>query len=191
MTPMLDDVWANLSEGLDRVAQHSAFVTAIYSADWRVRHRALRAFYEAAMPEIMAAPAHTWAIDAYEVDWLRVFTPIEQALWYDIRMCGAVLYPQFPVGRYFVDFGNPVAKVAIECDGKIHDQQVEADADRQAHIERAGWTVHRITGRNCFDAGRVWFDDEGTERIERSAAERLIREVVARHGIGGRGLEVA
>jgi hypothetical protein len=28
-----------------------------------------------------------------------------------------VLYPQYPVGRYFVDFGNPVHKVAIECDG--------------------------------------------------------------------------
>ena len=187
MTPMLAELCDDLANDMEMVAARSAFVEAIYSADWRVRHRGLRGFYKAAAPTIARRPAHQWAIDAYEVDWLRVFTPIEQALWYDIRLCGAVLYPQFPVGRYFVDFGHPVAKVAIECDGKIHNEQLEADAERQAEIERAGWKVYRITGRGCFDAGRTWFDDEGTERAEPSAAERLIREAIARHGIGGRG----
>ena len=180
----MNHVLAELERELDAASARVHHVAAIYSADWRVSRRALRAYYAAASEEINSSPADEWAIDVYEVDWLRLFTPIERALWFDIRLCGAVLYPQYPVGRFFVDFGNPSSKVAIECDEKIHDQRVQEDASRQAEIEQAGWTVYRISGRNCFDAGETWFDQEGTERTEWSAAERLIRLVIERHGVG-------
>jgi very-short-patch-repair endonuclease len=117
----------------------------------------IRAHYKRHEAAIKAAGASAWGIDAYAWDHnadIRL-TPIEAWLWSDIRAIGAVLYPQYPVGRRFVDFGNPVAKVAIECDGAKFHQDKEADAKRQGEIEALGWTVYRLTGRECRtdDAG--------------------------------------
>lgn len=88
--------------------------------------------------------------DPYEIwDWVMAFTPIESAVWTDIRGRGLDLWPQLPVGRYFVDFGNPVARVAIECDGKdFHDER--RDASRDAELARSGWRVWRIPGWACI-----------------------------------------
>lgn len=140
------------------------------------RQIALRQFYAMADKEIKEAGASEWGIDAYEVDWLSVFTPIEYALWHDIRGHNCILYPQYPVGRYFVDFANPVAKVAIECDGASWHQDAEKDASRQAEIEALGWTVYRITGRDCKT-------DFNEETMEPGAAKKFIKRIAAMHGI--------
>lgn len=173
-------------EALEAANRRGPFVEMIASKDWQTRRCGLRGFYAAAMPEIEASPINQWALDPYKADWMSIFTPIERALWHDIRSRGAVLYPQFPVGPYFVDFGHPIAKVAIECDGKHHLLQRDEDADRQEDIEARGWSVYRISGSACFDIGRKWIDDEFNERYEQSRADRLIQMVVAKHGIGGR-----
>jgi hypothetical protein len=114
------------------------------------RWDAIRSFYDLARSEIMASPPYEWAIDPYEVDWSVIFTPIEFGLWQDIRSEGAVLYPQFPIGKFFVDFANPVARVAIECDGAKYHLDTKKDRERQAAIESLNWTVYRITGRDCL-----------------------------------------
>ena len=63
------------------------------------------------------------------------------------------LWPQLPVGRYFVDFGNPVARVAIECDGKdFHDEC--RDSLRDAELSRSGWRVWRVPGWACLKESR-------------------------------------
>lgn len=108
--------------------------------------------------------------DPYEIaDWPSIFTPIESALWVDIRCAGLAMWPQFPVGRYFVDFGNPVARVALECDGaSFHD--ANKDAARDAELNKLGWTVLRIPGWRCKkeapELEQDMSDDELEERRE-------------------------
>lgn len=75
-------------------------------------------------------------------------SPIEVNAWNAIRRFSLPFYPQYPVGKFFVDFGDPVARLAIECDGKKwHD--AKRDAERDAQLGEHGWTVKRFTGRQC------------------------------------------
>jgi hypothetical protein len=109
--------------------------------------------YQAMYQQIEEAGADAWA-DSDPYCWDRTpgvinFTPIEDWLWADIRQCGAVLYPQYPVLNFFVDFANPVAKVAIECDGHAYHLDKAKDAARDQRLTDSGWTVYRISGHNC------------------------------------------
>lgn len=113
------------------------------------RCNALIAFYRAAKPAIMA-DAHGYGIDPYEVDWSVIFTPIEALMWHDIRAAGMVMYPQLPVGPFFVDFGNPHFKLAIECDGKEFHLDRAKDIERDRVLAKRGWRVFRIAGKDCF-----------------------------------------
>jgi very-short-patch-repair endonuclease len=169
--------WDEVFRIIEAERERAPLVEKIRRSKGFERLDAIRSFYKLARADIVKAGRAEWGVDPYEVDWLMVFTPIENALWYDIRMAGAVLYPQYPVLNYFVDFGNPVAKVAIECDGAAFHQDTERDATRQRAIEAAGWTVYRITGRDC----KTDFDEQ--ERTA-GAARQLINEVVQRHRIG-------
>lgn len=127
---------------------------------------------------ILAAPRNHWAIDAYAWDHeagIRL-TPIETWLWADIRSVDAVLYPQYPVGRYFLDFANPVAKVAIECDGAAFHKDEQRDALRDKTLMDWGWSVYRITGTDC----RTEQDDETGEV---SKAYRFVKRIAEEHRI--------
>jgi len=52
--------------------------------------------------------------------------------------------PEYPIGRYFVDFGDPVHKVAIECDSKEFHKDKTKDKKRQDEIISMGWKVIRF-----------------------------------------------
>lgn len=149
---------------------------------------ALRAYYRAAWQIVRTKPAHVWAIDPYEIDWQAVFSPIEQAMWADIRAEGMVLYPQHPVGRFFVDFGNPVARVALECDGaRWHAERKQQDLARQREIEARGWRVFRVTGSECFHRNKAVIDEEtGEEIVAPTAAQYLLRMLAADYGLSAR-----
>lgn len=137
----------------------------------------IRAHYAKNTPKILAAGRNEWGIDAYEWDTGMLFmTPIERWLWAEIRMVDAVLYPQYPVGRFFVDFANPCAKVAIECDGAAYHQDKAKDAARDQQLAAMGWTVHRIPGYACADEG-----DHEAGKI--GAAYAFMRRVADEHGI--------
>lgn len=87
-------------------------------------------------------------LDPYFFDWFSIFTPIENSVWCDIRSTGIPFMPQYPAGNYFLDFADPVNKIAIECDGKeFHDKQ--KDKKRDAELSKSGWTVYRLTGAEC------------------------------------------
>lgn len=138
---------------------------------------AIRAHYRDRARRIADAGRSEWGIDPYAWDnGMLSLTPIEYALWCDIRAENAVLYPQFPVLGVFVDFANPVAKVAIECDGKAFHQDKAKDEARDARLLRNGWSVYRITGRDCFT-----FDDEEARTV--GFARSFVREICDRHGI--------
>lgn len=144
----------------------------------------IRKFYASWAEEIESCPPYSWAIDPYVAAQVAQFTPIEAAMWSDLREEGAVMYPQFPVGGYFVDFGNPLAKVAIECDGAHHLAQRGADAERQSEIEARGWTVFRLSGGDCLRNGRAWWEVEAEADI--SPGLRLIREIASEFPICAR-----
>jgi very-short-patch-repair endonuclease len=107
--------------------------------------------YKQYRTEILEAGRSEWGVDPYEWECFSKMSPIESDLWRCIRAVDAVLYPQFPIGRYFADFCNPVAGVVIECDGAMWHQDAEKDAKRQNAIEGEGFTVYRITGKQCQD----------------------------------------
>lgn len=145
----------------------------------------IRAFYRENEANILSAGPGQWGIDPYAWDFeagVRM-TPIEFALWGDIRSLSAILYPQYPVGRRFVDFGNPCARVAIECDGRAFHQDEKADRQRQAEIESYGWTVYRFTGRECFLDTKEVEDENGVSRYAPGDTYLRMREIVERHGI--------
>lgn len=144
------------------------------------RRHSLRQFYRMASPQIHIAGPAEWGIDPYEVDWISVFTPIELALWHDIRAADLVMYPQYPIDGYFVDFANPAAKVCIECDGSQWHKNTEADAVRQRAIEAKGWAMYRITGRDCKT-------DSDPETGGRSAAREFIDRIAGAHPVSRRG----
>jgi len=145
---------------------------------------AIRAFYKSITPLILAEKPNEWATDAYfwdEGKKMISFTPIEQWLWHDIRACDAVFYPQYPVMNFFLDFANPVAKVAIECDGKAYHQDKAKDAARDKRLTDAGWTVYRITGSDCRK-------DSDEETGASSTPYRFIERICERHGISRNSL---
>lgn len=148
----------------------------------RRRFARVREHYRRHLPAIMANGSE-WFDDAYSWDHeagIRL-TPIEQALWSDIRAEGLVLYPQYPVGGFFVDFGNPAWKVAIECDGERWHRDAARDAERQRWIEAQGWSVYRITGRDCMTDFHEVEDDNGSPCVRAGSARLFIRNVADRH----------
>lgn len=140
----------------------------------------VRAFYEWAMPMILAERADEWAIDTYAWDAKPIIfmTPIEAWLWSDIRALNAIFYPQVPVGRFFVDFANPTARVALECDGAEFHQDQARDAARDRWLESEGWRVYRFPGWMCKTEHDPETGDVGIaySRLQRICEDhRLIR----------------
>lgn len=85
------------------------------------------------------------------INWPEHFSPIELDFWLSVRSFGGCpLYPQYPVGNYFSDFGHPGPKIAVECDGKQWHQDKEKDDCRDEDFMRMGWTTFRITGADIF-----------------------------------------
>jgi len=166
-------------ESIQRSGVRMKYHLGILSKDWYNKAPALRGFYRDAHAEIMEAGANAWGIHPYEIDWTNVFTPIELGLWSDIRYVGLVMYPQYPVDRFFVDFGNPVAKVAIECDGAAFHLDKAKDAERDRILAALGWTVHRISGRDCLT-------EENTLTGEMGAAGKFIRDICIQHKLANR-----
>lgn len=139
----------------------------------------IRAHYKKHNPAILAERRDEWAIDPYAWDVqpsFIVMTPIESWFWADARNAGLVLYPQYPVAGVFVDFANPVARVAIECDGAAFHTNKRKDAVRDDGLAHIGWTVYRITGSNC----RKDFDEE---EMKPSYAATLCKQIGLQHGI--------
>lgn len=108
-----------------------------------------------------------WASPYCGIDWIALFTPIEDQTWQAIRCYGKVpLYPQYPVGNYFIDFANPVYKVGIECDGKEWHTDKEKDGNRDLYLFKMGWTIFRIPGKDCFKQSENYFERYDYEEEE-------------------------
>jgi very-short-patch-repair endonuclease len=126
-------------------------------------------FWELHREIIMETPKNEWAVDPYAWDEYIDLTPIERALWDDIRQTTSVFYPQWPEAGFFLDFANPRAKVCLECDGKQFHKNKEKDACRDAILAELGWAVYRFPGWQCFTE----YDEDENELGE--AFQRLDR----------------
>jgi len=62
---------------------------------------------------------------------------------------------QYRVQMYRVDFYCAAARLVVELDGPIHDEQIEEDAERQPILESYGYRVLRFKNQevaNSLDA---------------------------------------
>src|SRR3990167_2781162 len=87
---------------------------------------------------------------AIQDDWVSLLTPIEYNVWDEMRHWGLLFYPQYPIGKYFVDFADPINKLIVEVDGKDFHQNKEKDDIRQKEIETLGWKVFRFSGTETY-----------------------------------------
>lgn len=114
--------------------------------------------YEEEIVNLALKNNHQYFAGPDMIDWQKVFTPIEYEAWCSIRYRCMVMYPQYPVLNYFVDFGNPAKKIAIEVDGKAYHNK-EKDAIRDRELLKIGWKVFRIPGGEMWNADYETFGD--------------------------------
>ena len=84
----------------------------------------------------------------------REMTPAERRLWEAIRrnaIDGFHFRRQQIIEGYVVDFYCASAKLAIELDGGVHQEQWKYDQSRDKTIIRAGVRVLRIPNEAMFD----------------------------------------
>lgn len=105
----------------------------------------IRKYYKQVEPMILEGRR----LSPYGIPLADFMTPIESAVWQEIRCYGLPFYMQYPVGRRFVDFGDPVQQIAIEVDGKAY-HSPEKDAKKTAEIVKEGWQLFRISGRDAI-----------------------------------------
>lgn len=96
-------------------------------------------------------------------------TPAEATLWSKIRRksLGYEFHRQVPIDEYIVDFYCHELKLAIEIDGRIHDNRHEYDIFRQRNIERFGIKFIR------FDNEDIIRDVDGVVRALVSAISEI------------------
>ena len=138
--------------------------------------KAAEYFYLTQTPLILAEKRNEWAMDPYAWTQYISLSPIEQRLWENIREANVVLYPQYPIDKFFVDFANPVAMVVIECDGEAFHLDAAKDARRDNRLRELGWTVYRINGKDCCT-------DFNEKTKQRSYARYFIDSIAEQYGI--------
>ncbi|MBL9149020.1 MAG: endonuclease domain-containing protein [Phycisphaerae bacterium] len=104
----------------------------------------------------MATPSRRTRDRARELR--RRLAPAEVLLWNLLRdrSNGVAFRRQHPVGPFIVDFACVKARLAVELDGRSHDECGAYDADRREFLESAGWHVVRVANAEVSgDATRV------------------------------------
>lgn len=138
------------------------------------RHQAIRSFYEKNEDLIFKAGYDRWAF-SYPIDWNLLLNPIEMEAWCAIRSIGMViLYPQYPAGKYMLDFGNPVNKIGLEIDGKkYHDK--EKDLIRDTELKSMGWKIYRITGKEMYFVDSAFYNSYDNYNLTEDEIEKIYR----------------
>jgi very-short-patch-repair endonuclease len=109
------------------------------------RQKVFKDYYDYNYAEIMRRAVTGHWFDSYGIDFTKYFTPIEYDAWCVIRAKKVILYPQFPVLNYFLDFGNPYLKIGLETDGKNFHDPVK-DKIRDTNLLKDGWKIFRVSG---------------------------------------------
>ena len=67
-------------------------------------------------------------------------------------MCGFKFRRQYPIDRFVIDFYCPEQRLAIEIDGKIHDNRNEYDKERQETISSHGINFLRFKNSEVMNS---------------------------------------
>jgi len=80
-------------------------------------------------------------------------TEAERLLWEKLRnnQLGVRFKPQHPIEHFIADFYCHSAKLVIELDGEIHEQQKEYDTGREAEIEKYDIRVIRFKNHEVLE----------------------------------------
>ncbi|WP_197279411.1 endonuclease domain-containing protein [Devosia sp. A16] len=80
-------------------------------------------------------------------DLRRTMTQAERTLWYLLRRkeLGLHFRRQHPIGPYILDFYCAAARLCVEIDGPVHEEQVARDQRRTAWLEKEGIRVMRFS----------------------------------------------
>lgn len=120
---------------------------------------------------------HPYPYDPNIYPWQEILTPIESNVWSAIRALGMPFYPQFPVWKYHIDFADPILKIAIEVDGfRYHSK--EKDNARTFELQKRGWLVYRVQGKNTVI--QIEEDEEGNE-IEVIPLDEFLKSICEAH----------
>lgn len=76
--------------------------------------------------------------------FLPIMSDIEEIFFERLRATRTLLYPQFPIGKRFVDFGNPAWKIGVEVDGLRWHQDPSKDYERAKEIMGMGWRLFHV-----------------------------------------------
>jgi very-short-patch-repair endonuclease len=80
-------------------------------------------------------------------------TPEERLLWQRLRanrLGGFHFRRQQPIAGFIVDFYCHAAALVVEVDGEIHQNQIEADAERDRALNSLGYRVIRFTNEDIW-----------------------------------------
>ena len=97
----------------------------------------------------------------------RTQTVSEGLLWSMLRarqLCGLKFRRQHPIEPWIVDFACPQRMLVVEIDGGYHDNVVDDDLKRQAHLEALGWKVIRFRDKDV---------EANAEAVGRAIAKEL------------------
>ncbi len=81
-------------------------------------------------------------------------TPAEDLLWQRLRsrqLAGYKFHRQYTIDRFIVDFFCSGAGLIVEVDGAVHQQQVEADQEREQIITELGFRIIRFTNTQVLE----------------------------------------
>jgi len=140
------------------------------------RHQIIAEYYKEFEPFIIYLQKQNnrlW-MDSYPFNWKEILTPIEWFAWEEIRYFGIVLYPQYPVLNYRVDFGNPYLKIGLEIDGKeFHDKKKDHIRDQRIYDE-TGWQMFRVSGSEAYKLIDLpEYEDDRHEEYDKLRLKRL------------------
>ncbi len=148
--------------------------------------------YELMLPYILKNKGHY--VNPYIIDWDRFLNENELTVFYSCRCSGIAFYPQYQVGKYFLDFGNPYFKVGLEVDSKTYHVH-EKDVARDLELKKLGWTIYHLTSseayhsskQNSYDFDLDFTDDEDNKEQSKYLETKLegILDCIAFHSMGG------
>lgn len=80
-------------------------------------------------------------------------TDAEKLLWEKLKnkQLGIKFRQQHIINKFIVDFCSIKSALIIEVDGKIHNTQIEADAERTGILEQEGYKVIRFTNNEIYN----------------------------------------
>ncbi len=81
-------------------------------------------------------------------------TSAEDLLWQRLRgrqLAGLKFNRQFLIDRFIVDFYCASAALIVEVDGEVHQQQIEADQEREHILMALGFRVIRFTNDQVLE----------------------------------------